>query len=179
MRTSTVRLLGFCFASSTALGCSAGDLTLPGDGQSARTGDRLPLPLVVLALDAIGRPVMGAAVAFEFLDGADGAVQALAPTTDDSGHAAAQVQLGMAPGQQRVLARIGDGPAAQVTFLATALAPPPPPPPRQDDDDDHNDGGVGGGGGGGGDPTDGGGGGGGDDDKGGKGKGKGGGKGKD
>jgi hypothetical protein len=150
MRRSKASLLSFlsCASLVAAPGCSSGDLTLPsdgapaelrivdGDGQSGRTGDRLAKPLVVQVLDARSRPVVGVGVAFSFSGSAGGALEPPGPTTDDSGHAAARVRLGGAPGRQLVTARVLDGAAGSaVTFTVTALAPPPPPPPSDPSDD--------------------------------------------
>src|SRR4051794_21264545 len=96
-----------------ALGCSGGDLTLPGnsepaaltivsgDGQRADAGTLLDQPLTVQVLDGSSRPVSGTPVQFSFLGDQPGA--ALDPATvltDASGQAAAVVRLGEVPGEQ-------------------------------------------------------------------------------
>ena len=134
-----------------AAGCSGGDLLLPGSGspaelravsgdrQEAEVGATLRDPLVVLATDAAGRPVVGVEIAFRFDGDAGGNVAPESVRTDSEGKAEAQVRLGSASGAQLVDAMVVEGPAdATVTFRLTALAP------------DHGGDGDGGGGDGGG-----------------------------
>lgn len=135
-----------------AAGCSGGDLLLPGSGtpaelralsgdrQEAEVGATLPDPLVVLATDAAGRPVVGVEIAFRFDGDVGGDVAPELVRTDSEGEAEAQVRLGIASGAQLVDAMVVEGPTdATVTFRLTALPP---------DNGDGGDGGDGGGGGG-------------------------------
>ena len=158
-------------------GCAGDDLLLPKDGvpselrlvsgdqQSAPAGDPVEDPLIVEALDGVGRPVPGAVIVFEFVDPPTGAELAPANTeTDAAGRASAEVTLGAPAGDQSVEARLAD-PASdlRVQFRLTALRPNGGGGGEGGGDDD-GDGGAGGGGGGGGGGN-GGGGGGGDDDE--------------
>ena len=117
-------------------GCSGDDLLLPpdgtpavlraisGDGQTAPAGDPLLRPLVVEALDRVGRPIRGAAVVFEFVERAAGADISDAHTeTDERGRASAEVRLGLTVGDQPVDARLGDASDLRVQFAITALRP--------------------------------------------------------
>lgn len=169
--------------------CGGGDLLLPssaapaelravsGDLQQGEAGTQLPEPLVVLAVDANGRPVAGSSILFRFeRDGDGGEVNPNTVETDESGLATATVRLGDEPGGHPVEAMVVDGPGGlRVRFLLTALAPTPPGGGGGGGGGGGNGGGFddggGGGGGGGGGEVDGGGGG---DDSGGGGKGKGG-----
>jgi uncharacterized membrane protein YgcG len=130
MRTPLIS--GFVLLAISA--CSGDDLVLPdgapaqiravsGDGQTAQVGDPLRHPLVVEVLDRAGRPLPGTAVAFEFVDPAQGAeISAPAAETDASGRASAQVTLGNTAGDQPVIASLAEpGTALHVEFLLTAL----------------------------------------------------------
>jgi hypothetical protein len=101
------------------LGCSAGDLTLPGsaepvkldilsgDGQRADPGTLLPRPLVVELLDADSNPVPGGRVEFGFLGDVPGAgVDPALATTGEDGRAEAFVRLGTESGEQLIVARV-------------------------------------------------------------------------
>jgi len=116
-------------------GCAGDDLLLPKDGepaqlrvvsgdqQSALAGDPVEDPLVVEALDGVGRPVPGALIVFEFVDPPTGAELDPANTeTDEAGRASAEVTLGTPAGDQSVEARLDD-PASglKVQFRLTAL----------------------------------------------------------
>jgi hypothetical protein len=118
-------------------GCAGDSLLLPKDGapaelrmvsgdrQRATAGDRVEEPLVVEALDGVGRPVPGAVVVFEFLDPPAGAEIAPQNTeTDTAGRASVEVRLGTPVGDQHVEARLDD-PASDlaVQFRLTALQP--------------------------------------------------------
>lgn len=118
-------------------GCAGDDLFLPKDGapaelrmvsgdqQRAPAGDPVEDPLIVQALDGVGRPVSGAIIVFEFVDAPTGAELAPANTeTDSAGRASAEVTLGTPAGDQNVQARLGD-PASElrVEFRLTALQP--------------------------------------------------------
>jgi hypothetical protein len=119
-----------------ALGCSGGDLTLPGsnqpaaltivsgDGQRADAGGLLDQPLTVQVLDGGSGPVAGIPVQFSFLGDLPGA--ALDPAsvlTDENGRAAAIVRLGEVPGEQVIVARVMNSqtPDLSARFSATAV----------------------------------------------------------
>ena len=116
-------------------GCAGGDLLLPRDGepaqlrvvsgdqQSAPAGDPVEEPLVVEALDRVGRPVPGAAIIFEFVNEPNGAeLQPASAETDESGQASAEVTLGTPAGDQSVEARLDDPESdLKVQFRLTAL----------------------------------------------------------
>jgi hypothetical protein len=138
-------------AACLLVGCSGGDLTLPGSGpqppaslvilsgdeQRARAGEFLDDPLVVRALDAASQPVPGATVRFGFLDDLPGAgLQPAAVVTDEEGRAGAVVRLGEVTGEQVILARVAGGPSGDLSarFEATAL-----PDKSKDKEEDGND----------------------------------------
>ncbi|CAN5889023.1 hypothetical protein BH24GEM1_BH24GEM1_29590 [soil metagenome] len=141
-------------------GCAGDDLLLPNDGapaelrvvsgdrQSAPAGNPVEKPLVVEALDGLGRPVPGAVIVFEFVDPPAGAeIAPAAPATDAAGRASAVVKLGIPAGDQRVLARLDDpGTDLSVQFRLTALQGKGPGDGGDGDDDGEGDGGGGGGG---------------------------------
>ncbi len=118
------------------LGCSGGDLTLPGsaepaailvvsgDGQSARPGTLLDQPLTVQILDASSRPVQQATVEFSFVGDVPGAsLDPASVLTDAEGHAAAVVRLGDVTGEQLIVAKVASiSPAdLRARFSVTAL----------------------------------------------------------
>jgi hypothetical protein len=147
----------------TLIGCSGGDLTLPGpgesgpdqpaalkvmsgDGQQAEVGTVLDDPLTVQVLDESSQPVPHIRVQFSFLGELSGA--ALDPAsieTDDEGRAAAIVRLGEQPGEQVIVAAVANTqlPDLRARFSATAM-----PPNGGDDDKKGGKGGHGGGDGG-------------------------------
>jgi hypothetical protein len=162
---------------SGVAGCGAGDLTLPGPGEPASLtivggnrqqgapGEVVPEPLIVELVDAIGHPVPGRVVAFQFLDPLDGAVvDPGTGATDTAGRVSVRARLGPETGAQPLdafVARPGEDLRVRFDLRATAPDPgggdgggvtPPVPPP-----DDGNPGPGGGGGGQGGDGGDGGG----------------------
>jgi hypothetical protein len=128
------------FVVPVAIGCGGDDLTLPGsgepatlsivsgDGQNARVGEALSLPLVVKLADARGQPVSGATVNFRFSeDLPDAAVDPTTRATDSLGQASATVRLGTTPGNQPIDAQVAmPGQDLQVRFRLTALAKDPP-----------------------------------------------------
>jgi hypothetical protein len=137
-------------AACLLVGCSGGDLTLPGSGppppssliilsgdeQRARAGEFLDDPLVVRALDAAFQPVAGATVSFDFLDDLPGAdLQPAAVVTDEDGRAGAVVRLGQVTGEQVILARVVGTPSGDLSarFEATAL-----PDKSKDKEEDGN-----------------------------------------
>ena len=127
----------------TLIACSAGDLTLPGpgqsgpdqpaalkvlsgDGQQAEVGTVLDDPLTVQVLDESSHPVPNIRVQFSFLGDLSGA--ALDPAsieTDEEGHAAAIVRLGEQPGEQVIVAAVANTllPDLRARFSVTAVPP--------------------------------------------------------
>ena len=138
---------GFCVGAAvvmlTLIGCSAGDLTLPGagqsgpgqpvalevvsgDGQRAEAGTVLDDPLTVQVLDQSSQPVPNIRVQFSFLGEFPGA--ALDPAsilTDAEGRAAAIARLGEVPGEQVIVAAVANTqlPDLLARFSATAVLP--------------------------------------------------------
>ena len=113
-----------------ALGCGAGDLTLPGatgpatdlllisgDEQSAEPGDDLPSPLVVRVVDGQGNPVRSAAVNW-VVGAGGGSVSPGTVQTDTAGLASAQLTLGESVGVNTVNAVVSG--LETVTFTASA-----------------------------------------------------------
>jgi hypothetical protein len=126
----------------TFIGCSAGDLSLPGpsqsgpvpvalevvsgDGQRAEAGTVLDDPLMVQVLDESSQPVPDIQVQFSFLGDLSGA--ALDPAsieTDEEGRAATIVRLGELPGEQVIVAAVANTqlPDLRAQFSATAVLP--------------------------------------------------------
>lgn len=105
-----------------------------GDGQWAKPGQTLPLPLVVRAVDGSGAPVAGGLVYWLMMAGG-GTVTPATSFTDASGYARATWTLGPGTSEQLVQAT---GLGAGLMFganspehapIAPPPAPPPPPPP--------------------------------------------------
>lgn len=142
----------FCVGAAAALtliGCSAGDLTLPGpgqtgpdqpamlkvpsgDGQQAEAGTILDDPLMVQVLDESSHPVANVRVQFSFLGDLSGAaVDPASIETDEAGRAEAVVRLGELPGEQIIVAAVANTqlPDLRAQFSATAV------PPGDGDDD--------------------------------------------
>jgi hypothetical protein len=120
------------------LGCSGGDLTLPGsnaptalaivsgDGQRADTGAVLEEPLTVQVLDGSSQPLRGTPVQFSFLGDLPGAaLDPAAVMTDENGLAAAIARLGDVAGEQVIMAQVTntETPDLRVSFSATAVLP--------------------------------------------------------
>jgi hypothetical protein len=127
----------------TLIACSAGDLTLPGpgqsgpdqpatlkvlsgDGQQAEVGTVLDDPLTVQVVDESSQPVPNIQVQFSVLGDLSGA--AVDPTsieTDETGRATAIVRLGELPGEQIIVAAVANTqlPDLRVRFSATAVPP--------------------------------------------------------
>jgi hypothetical protein len=125
------------------VGCSAGDLTLPGqeqpasvqpavlimvsgDGQRAEAGTVLDEPLTVRVLDDSSRAVPNTPVQFKFLGELPGAELAPASVlTDAEGRASAVARLGEPAGEQVILAEVVNTqlPDLRVQFSATAVDP--------------------------------------------------------
>jgi hypothetical protein len=120
------------------LGCSGGDLTLPGpdepvtlmavsgDGQRAEAGTLLDQPLTVQLLDGSSRPVHGTPIQFSFLGDLPGSgLDPASVLTDEQGRAEAIVRLGETLGEQVVVAQVTDTKISdlRVRFSATAVPP--------------------------------------------------------
>jgi adhesin/invasin len=118
------------------LGCAGDTLTLPGDAVPAKiemvTGDAqagiagslLPLPLVVLVTDELGRAVIDQTVEFTVQSGG-GQVSLASVTTGSDGRASTEWTLGPSAGAQQVQAQAvgGGAPVTLVlTFSATAVS---------------------------------------------------------
>jgi hypothetical protein len=147
----------------TLIGCSGGDLTLPGpgesgpdqpaelkvlsgDGQQAEVGTVLEDPLTVQVLDESAQPVPNVQVQFSLLGDLSGAaVDPASIETDEEGRAAAIVRLGEQPGEQVIVAAVANTqvPDLQARFSVTAV-----PPSDGDGDKKGGKGGQGGNGGG-------------------------------
>jgi hypothetical protein len=143
MTSHRVFRVGAAAVMLTLMGCSAGDLTLPGpgqsgpeqpaalkvlsgDGQRAEAGTLLDDPLTVQVLDESFHPVPSIRVQFSFLGDLSGA--ALDPAsieTDEEGRAAAIVRLGEQPGEQVIVAAVANTqlPDLRARFSATAVPP--------------------------------------------------------
>ena len=147
MASQRVFCVGAALVMLTLIGCSAGDLTLPGpgengpdqlkvlsgDGQQAEVGTVLDDPLTVQVLDERSQPMANIQVQFSFVGDLTGA--ALDPAlieTDEEGRAAAVVRLGELPGEQVIVAAVANTqlPDLRAQFSATAV------PPRGGDGDE-------------------------------------------
>jgi hypothetical protein len=106
-------------AACLVVGCSSGDLTLPGgsepnslvplsgDDQRAKAGTVLDQPLVVQVLDESSQPFAGATVEFSFIGEIPGAgLDPATVSTDENGRASAVVRLGSVTGEQLIVARV-------------------------------------------------------------------------
>ena len=88
-----------------------------GDGQSALAGLSLPSMVGVAVFDAGDRPVVGTVVRFAVTSGG-GTVEPDSAVSDGSGVASALWTLGVAPGEQRLVASVPDGPEEAIAALA-------------------------------------------------------------
>ena len=88
-----------------------------GDGQSALAGLSLPSMVGVAVFDAGDRPVVGTVVRFAVTSGG-GSVEPDSVVSDGSGVASAVWTLGVAPGEQRLVASVPDGPEEAIAALA-------------------------------------------------------------
>jgi hypothetical protein len=143
MTSHRVFRLGVAAVTLTLIGCSGGDLTLPGpgqgglgqpaelkmvsgDGQQAEVGTVLDDPLTVQVLDERSQPVPGVRVQFGLLGDLSGAaVDPASIETDEEGRAAAIVRLGEQPGEQVIVAAVANTqvPDLRAQFSVTAVPP--------------------------------------------------------
>ena len=143
MTSHRVFCVGAAVVMLTLIACSAGDLTLPGpgqsgpdqpaalkvlsgDGQRAEAGTVLDDPLTVQVLDESSHPVPNIRVQFSFLGDLSGAaVDPASIETDETGRAAAIVRLGELPGEQIIVAAVANTqlPDLRARFSVTAVPP--------------------------------------------------------
>ena len=143
MTSHRVFCVGTAVVMLTLIACSAGDLTLPGpgqsgphqpatlkvlsgDGQQAEVGTVLDDPLTVQVLDESSQPMPNVRVQFSFLGDLSGAaVDPASIETDETGRAAAIVRLGELPGEQIIVAAVANTqlPDLRAQFSATAVPP--------------------------------------------------------
>lgn len=122
-------------AACLVVGCSGGDLTLPGqsepnslvplsgDDQRAKAGTVLDEPLVVQVLDEGSQPVAGATVEFSFIDDIpDAGLDPATVATDRSGRASAVVRLGSVTGEQLIVARVAGSVSPDLSAHFRAVA---------------------------------------------------------
>lgn len=102
------------FFDETAIGVST-LVAVSGDGQNGIPGATLGAPFVVRALDANGRPVVGATITFTAPAG--GSVTPTSAVTDTNGQVSVVGKLGLTPGTQTFAATSG---SATLTLRATA-----------------------------------------------------------
>jgi hypothetical protein len=163
MTSHRVFCVGAAVVLLTLIGCSAGDLTVPGpgqsspdqpaalkvlsgDGQEAEAGTLLADPLTVQVLDESSQPVANIRVQFSFLGDLSGAaIDPASIETDEAGRAEAVVRLGELPGEQIIVAAVANTQLADLRARFSATAVPP------DDGDGDKKGGKGHGGNGNGD----------------------------
>jgi hypothetical protein len=143
MWTQRVSHVGAAGLILSLVGCSSGDLTLPGqdqpgpvqparlivisgDGQRAEAGTVLDEPLMVRVLDDSSRAVPNTPVRFGFFGDLSGAELAPASVlTDEEGRAATIARLGETAGEQVIVAEVANTELADLRtqFTATALDP--------------------------------------------------------
>jgi hypothetical protein len=117
------------------VGCSAGDLTLPGesepsslvplsgDDQRAKAGTELDQPLVVQVLDESSQPFPGATVEFSFVGEIPGAgLEPSIVSTDENGRASTVVRLGSITGEQLIDARVAASSSPDLSAQFRAVA---------------------------------------------------------
>jgi hypothetical protein len=141
--TQRVSRIGAVGLILTLVGCSSGDLTLPGqdqpgpvqpsrlivmsgDEQRAEAGTVLDEPLVVRVLDDSSRAVPNTPVRFSFLGDLSGAeLDPASILTDEQGRAATIARLGEPAGEQVIVAEVVNTelPDLRARFTATALDP--------------------------------------------------------
>jgi hypothetical protein len=133
-RPSSALLLGLALAAA----CAGGDLRLPsetepeftivqgGNDQIGLSGEALPRPLIVRAIDGSEQGVAGLPVTWVVRSGG-GTIAPAAPETDSDGFATARWTLGPVEGAQQIEARVPD--AEPVLFTATATGGEDPAAP--------------------------------------------------
>ncbi len=122
-------------AACLVVGCSGGDLTLPGgsepnslvplsgDDQRAKVGEVLDQPLVVQVLDESSQPFPGATVEFSFVGAVPGAgLEPSTVSTDASGRASAVVRLGSVTGELVIVARVAASSSPDLSAQFRAVA---------------------------------------------------------
>jgi hypothetical protein len=122
-------------AACLVIGCSSGDLTLPGgsepnsllplsgDDQRAKPGTVLDRPLVVQVLDQSSQPVAGATVEFSFIGAIpDAGLDPGSAATDENGRASVFVRLGSVTGEQLILARVAGSSSPDLSAQFSAVA---------------------------------------------------------
>lgn len=122
-------------AACLVVGCSGGDLTLPGQGepnsllplsgddQRAKAGTVLDQPLVVQVLDESSQPFVGATVEFSFVGEIPGAgLDPSIVSTDENGRASAVVRLGSVSGEQLIVARVAGSASPDLSARFRAVA---------------------------------------------------------
>jgi hypothetical protein len=122
-------------AACLIVGCSGGDLTLPGQGepsslvplsgddQQAKAGTVLDDPLVVQVLDESSQPFAGVTVEFSFLGEIPGAeLEPSTVSTDENGRASAVVRLGSVTGEQLIVARVAGSASPDLSANFRAVA---------------------------------------------------------
>ena len=143
MISRRVSCVGAAVVMLTLIACSAGDLTLPGpgqsgpdqpaalkvlsgDGQRAEVGTVLDDPLTVQVLDENSHPVANIRVQFSFLGDLSGAaIDPASIETDEAGRAAAVVRLGELPGEQVIVAAVANTQLSDLRARFSATAVPP------------------------------------------------------
>jgi hypothetical protein len=122
-------------AACLVVGCSSGDLTLPGqtgpnslvplsgDDQQAKAGTVLDEPLVVQVLDESSQPFAGVTVEFSFISEIPGAgLDPATVSTDENGRASAVVRLGSVTGEQLIVARVAGSASPDLSAHFRAVA---------------------------------------------------------
>lgn len=153
MTSHRVFRMGAAVVLLALIGCSGGDLTLPGPGESgsdqpaslqvlsgdeqkAEVGTVLDDPLIVQVLDESSRPLPNIRVQFSLLgDGSGVSLDPASIETDEEGRAAAIVRLGEQPGEQVIVAAVANTqlPDLRARFSVTAV-------PSSDGDGDNGGG---------------------------------------
>jgi hypothetical protein len=125
---AVIVLLGACNGDTDASPGVQGTLQIDeGDNQTASTGERLPVDLLVVAENTNGGYLDGYLVDWSVVSG--GGTLTSASTTTISGFASNSWTLGPAIGAQQVKATLrASDPELSVIFTATAVEAPPPPP---------------------------------------------------
>jgi uncharacterized protein (TIGR03437 family) len=104
---------------SSLRGPAARMVRLQGDNQSGRSGDLLPLALLMRATDECGNVAPGAPLLWEVIPPEAALLETVSGQTNANGQASARVRIGTRPGSFTV--RVSSG-GASVAFNLTALA---------------------------------------------------------